>query len=300
MQIFRAQLSRYTPHPHRDSWMRNNHDRWLHWLRVCSFLTLFSAGWLCLFFSSPVGNACQLSEQINRCASALGVESAATLSRWIMQILGGFLMASALLSFRCGQKRQRNKYHYPVLISGVILLACALLGFYQSQYAPLLILPLLLPISTPFMLLTYQRWQNKLDHWNSLLSIIIAITLLGNALQFLLHHGNPSHTPVKALEIIGIGGTLSTLIILAVSYTATAAAIGLFIPTLRRPALYIIITLGILTLISHLVANIGHNTNYFDFTYWLADILFFSSYWLLPMLILLSLASRRKNQTLRL
>ena len=266
---------------------------------MCSFLTLFSAGWLCLFHHSPIGHESHLDKLLKTWLHTFGPEDAASVSLWVMRCLGGFLILCGFLSFKCGS-RKLNRYHYPVLIAAIILALTAGLTLSDNRYSIIHIIPYLLPISTPFVLLTYQSWQNKLDHWNYILSLIICTTLLGNALQFLLNHDSLNPSPSLALSRIGITALLQALIIKVVSFAAIAAAIGLFMAAFRRLSLYIIIALGAFTLLSHLIANLTSARPYFGLGYWLADILFFTSYWLLPTLILLSLASRRKTQTLRL
>ncbi len=303
MQLFRSQLSRFIPHPHRDSWMRNNLGNWLYLLRVTSFLTLVTAGCFTIFYSSPtspIGRELDITKSITRVLSYFKIEDVEGVSRYTLWSIGAFFIISGILSFRCGSK-QKPKHMIPVFISFITLLICLIWLLIDQRYHPFVIIPYIIPVSCPFVLLLYRQWQNKLDHWNYFLATILLITATGHAASiFLTGESIVSPTLISLLNNLGIESALTVKIMKFISTVALAASLLLFIPFARRLALITFIIITSIHLIIRFTLNLSTEQPLYGLDYWGLDLLFHISYIMYPSLILLSLASRKKTQTLRL
>jgi len=275
--------------------MRNHLKQWLSLLQWSTFITLVAAGWLTWKHHSPLGYLYKLDEKI---ASLLSIEDPSILN-YIMLGLGIFFLISALCSFRCGNY-YKIKYVIPVFIAGVFLVITLLLYTIESQLSWLPITTFILPISIPFLLLRYQVWKNQVDHWSVVACLLIAITVAGYAYQSLV---NPAGIPTPAgipIRMSDLSPELNALIVSSVSYVAIGTALGLFITSLRRLALYLSIILGFTISGATFMSHFSTTEPFFNVSQWLPMTLLVISYWLLSVLILLTLASQSKTRTLKL
>ncbi|MFT5905730.1 MAG: hypothetical protein ACI9E1_001330 [Cryomorphaceae bacterium] len=305
MEIFRAQLSRYIPHPHRDSWMRNNLDAWLQLLRIGSFLTLSAAAWSIAKTSSPLGISGQFQPILEQTTSQFFQEnenwpfSLSELQLYIKYGFAAFFAIAALTSLRCGAQR-KPKYILPVFIAGILLVIAAAKYCYDSDFKIISIIPFLLPIATPFLLLGYRRLANKVDHWNSYANFLCVTTIFGNALTFLFHSDKVPLFNASAFTSIGLPTYSGEIMMTVFSYVAIFFAFLTAFSLTRRLGLFVLIAIGGLSSIYRVLALIFNSEPAMSYHLIIADSLFYISYWLIPLLILLSLASRRKTQTLKL
>lgn len=275
--------------------MRNHLRQWLSLLRWGTFLTLVAAGWLTYSQKSPIGNLYPLDSKI----TAWSGLSDPNILHYSMMGLAVFLGISGLLSFRCGD-RYRTKYALPVFLSGLLLFAVSMLYSIQSGELFLSIATFVLPIALPFLLLRYRVWKNQVDHWNIVVCLLTAATLVSYGLQTL---AQPIGTPTllgMPMKMSDLSNELNQLITTIVAYVAIGTAIGLFITSLRRLALYFSVILGITISGASAYAYYSGGLSIFEASQILSILTLTCSYWLLPCLVLLSLASQRKTQTLKL
>lgn len=284
MQLFRSQLSRFIPHPHRDSWMRNNLDKWLKLLRLCASFTLLSFAAFILVYPAEIQEICK---------SYLPGANAEN-SLIIVQSIAGLLILGGLLSWRCGRK-PRVWSTLVVWIAGALLLGIMSMLSISSGGFILLQLNSLV-ITTPFLLLCYKSLQNKVDHWSIYASIALSLALIGQSL-----YGSNDYLPTHnylylSLTKAGLTEDAANNLLQISGYVNYGFIVALFIPALRRLSLYVMIAWGISTAIAPLFVTIGTC----DLS--LGIILFFmrSAQWMIPLLILLTLASQKKTATLRL
>ena len=295
MQLFRSQLSRFSPHPHRDSWMRNHLKQWLRLLQWSSFFTLISAGWLTYQHHSPLGNSFKLDEKI---AGWLNITEPSII-RYIMIAIATLLWIGALCTFRCGNYYKR-KYVIPVFIAVTLLAITLILYTIESQMPSVTLATFIMPVSFPFLLLRYQVWKNQVDHWSLFACLIIAITIGGYSYQS-LHNPAGIHTPAGIpIRMSELSPELNSLILISVAYIALGTAIALFITSLRRLALYLSILLAFTITGATFISYFSFTESFYNISQWLPMTLMVISYWLLPTLILLTLASQRKTKTLKL
>ncbi len=304
MQLFRAQLSRYIPHPHRDSWMRNHLDAWLQLLRIGSFLTLLAAAWNVYRTSSPLGTPSQFQAILEQATGSFFQENdnsrftLGELQHYVRCFLAAFFAIAALTSFRCG-KHKKAKYILPVFISGIVMIVAAAHQCARSDYEVISVIPYLLPIATPLLLLSYRRLANKVDHWNYYANFLCVTTIFGNALTFLFYTDKFPQFGEKVLSSMGLSAS-GELAMTIFSYIAISFALLTAFSITRRLGLFVLITIGILSSIYRVLAQILNSNDDMSVDLIVTDFFFYTSYWLIPLLILLSLASRRKTQTLKL
>lgn len=304
MQLFRAQLSRYIPHPHRDSWMRNNLNEWLQLLRIGSLLTLLAAAWNIIKTTSPLGISDQflpLLEQTTNFLSdsANGKISLTELQQYIKYSIAALFTIAAISCLRCGE-RKKKKYILPVFIASSLLVLAAFKHLIDSEFQIISIISFLLPIATPFLLLAYRRLANKVDHWNYYASFFCIITILGNALSFLFYPDTLLHFGTTIFNSLGLPDNTGEIALTTFSYIVIFFALLTAVATTRRLGLFALVTIGALTCIYRTLALSFSSSSTISFDLITAHFIFHTSYWLTPLLILLSLASRRKTQTLQL
>lgn len=305
MQIFRAQLSRYIPHPHRDSWMRNNLGGWLQLLRFGSFLTLIAAAWNIITTSSPLGISGQFEPILEQTTARffkdqqIGSLSLADLQQYVQYAFAAFFVIAGLTSFRCGIKR-KSKYILPVFFAGLLLIAAAAKSCVDSQFEIISIVPFVLPIATPFLLLGYRRLANKLDHWNYYANFFCVMTIFGNAITFLYYPDKIQLFNASVFTTLGVPTATGEMILTQFSYIAIFAALLTALSITRRLGLFSLVTIGALSVLYRIIALSVNTELEIHYSQIIADALFYISYWLIPLLILLSLASRKKTQTLKI
>ncbi len=290
MQLFRSQLSRFTPHPHHDSWMRNHNPQWLNLLRWCSFFTLGASGWMTYFHQSPIGEIFELDKVINQWMPALNSYAIS----YIMLGIAIFLGLAGIASFRCGLKKN-TKCKIPVIIAGLILIATLVLYLCHSGFSFFKVTSLLLPVSTPFLLIRYAGWRSQLDRWSILVCVLISITIGGYAFLSLKSTVGILTYTGDLLKLSDLSSEQVKVITSTGCYLSLFAAIALFISSMRRLALYMGIILGIIA-----VTCSAMSAYYSSTCYSISLSLFLLSYWVFPSLVLLSLASRKKSRTLRI
>lgn len=304
MQLFRAQLSRYIPHPHRDSWMRNNLAGWLQLLRLSSFFTLIGAAWNTFRTSSPLAITNEFQTIIELIAASLFPSdnippSISNPQLFIQYSFTAFLLVAAITSLRCGINR-KLKYIIPVFIAGILLIITAAKHCLDSGFEIISIIPYLLPIATPFLLLSYRNLANKVDHWNYYANFLCVTTIFGNALTYLFYPDKLPHFETVIFDSTSFPSFLEEMAHSFYSYFAIVAALLTAFALTRRLGLYLLIAIGIISCVYRvLVLSLGYHPS-LSFDLILADFFFYNSYWLIALLILLSLASRRKTQTLKL
>ena len=305
MQLFRAQLSRYIPHPHRDSWMRNNLDEWLQLLRIGSFLTLIAAAWNITRVYSPLGIPDQFLPILEQTTGEIFNESnnskfsLSELQHYIKYSIAVFFTIAALASLGCG-KSIKLKYIIPVFIAGSLMALATVKHSIDNDFKLISIISFLLPVSTPFLLLGYRRLANKVDHWNYYASFFCVITVFGNAITFLFYPEKPPHFQESAFTSLALPSAFAETAITSFSYITIFFALLISLPTTRRLGLFALIIIGALTCIYRTIALSFDSTSTTPADLIITDLVIHSSYWLIPLLILMSLASRRKTQTLKL
>ncbi len=305
MQFFSSQLSKYIPHPHRDSWMRNNLGDWLQLLRIASFFTLSSAAWNVFHSFSPIGIEDQFHPLLHNTSetahqSAVPDEHERQLNHittTIHYLFIALFVIAALFSFRCGP-RKKPKYILPVFFSGSIMAASTIHHAITAGYEIISITPYLLPISIPFLLISYRRLANKLDHWNSYASALCIFTIFGNAFTYLLFPENFPQIKESVFTAIGLPAESGPSLMTTFSYVGIVFALFITSTATRRLGLFALIYIGATTCVYRIVTQSLDNS--ISVNRIITDAIFYSSYWFVPMLILLSLASRRKTQTLKL
>ena len=303
MQFFRSQLSRFIPHPHRDSWMRNNLDNWLYLLRLTASLTLIASGCFLLFFNSPIspiGRNLDITTVISDTLSNYHVSNVEQTSQYIIWGLAGYFLMCGILCFRCGE-RKKPKYVIPVFVSFLILLTCLVMLLASHSFNPYEAIPYIIPLSSPLALLLYRQWQNKLDHWNYFLITILLITTASYAAGVFLSEETIIDTAlVSLMERIGIGAQFTAQITKSIVAVGFIAGLLLFSACGRRIALITLIIIAIIHLLVRFISHLSTDAAWYGIDYWTTDLIFHLSYVMYPTLTLLSLASRRKTQTLRL
>ncbi len=285
--------------------MRNNLDVWLQLLRIGSFLTLMAAAWSIAQTSSPLGISGQLQPILEQATGKFFQEnnngrfSLTELQLYVQYGFAAFFAIAALTSLRCGEQR-KPKYILPVFIAGVLLVIAAAKYCFDSNFEIISIIPFLLPIATPFLLLGYRRLSNKVDHWNYYANFFCVTTIFGNALTFLSY---PAKVPLfnsSFFASIGLPASSGEIALTAFSYVAIFFALLTALSFTRRIGLFALIAIGALSCIYRIIALFLNSEVVMSYHLIIADSLFYTSYWLIPLLILLSLASRRKTQTLKI
>lgn len=275
--------------------MRNHLKQWLILLQWASFLTLTAAAWLTLRHHSPLGILYRLDEKL---AEWFNITDPSTVS-YLMIALAIFLFLGALCSFRCGDY-YKLKYVLPLFTASTIPTITLILYAVESQSAFAAIATFIIPIFIPFLLLRYQVWKNQVDFWSVSACIFIAITIVGYAYQSLTNPvgvPTPEGTPIRMSEL---SPELNVLIITSTAYVAIFTAIALFITTVRRLAIYMSIILGVMITGATFMSYFSTTEPFYNISQWLAMIMLVVGYWLLPVLILFSLASHSKTRTLKL
>jgi len=283
--------------------MRNNLDAWLQLLRIGSFLTLSAAAWSIAKTSSPLGISGQFQPILEQTAGKFFQEnehsSVKELQLYIQYGFAAFFAIAALTSLRCGEQR-KPKYILPVFIAGILLVIAAAKYCLDSDLKIISIIPFLLPIATPFLLLGYRRLANKVDHWNSYANFLCVTTIFGNALTFLFYSDKVPLFNSSTFTSFGLPASSGEITLTVFSYVAIFFALLTAFSITRRIGLFILISIGGLSCIYRILALSLNSEPAMSYHLIIADSLFYISYWLIPLLILLSLASRRKTQTLKL
>jgi hypothetical protein len=274
--------------------MRNNLDSWLQLLRIGSFLTLMAAAWSVAKTGSPLGISGQFFQENDN-----GWLSLTELKIYVRYGFAIFFAFAAFTSLRCGE-RKKSKYIIPVFIAGLLMIVAAAKYCFDSNFEVISIIPFLLPIATPFLLLGYRRLANKVDHWNYYANFFCVTTIFGNALTF---HFYPDKVPLfnaSFFATIGLPASSGEIMLPIFSYVAILSALLTVICATRRLGLFALIAIGVSSTIYRILALALNSELTISYDLIIADSLFYISYWLIPLLILLSLASRRKTRTLKI
>lgn len=285
--------------------MRNNLDDWLQLLRIASCLCLLASAWNISQTSSPLGITGQYQPIIESLTENFYNQykpKACTLpelKKYSKFTLATLFFIAALTSLRCGFKR-KTKYTLPVFLSGSILVIASIKYGHYSGNEIISIIPLLLPIATPFLLLSYRCLANKIDHWNYYANFLCVTTIFGNAFTYIFSPDKVQRFNASALNSLGIPISSAETMLTTFSLTAIFFALLTALNTTRRLGLFALISIGLISSIYRTIALALNNQIDMSYHLILADALFYTSYWLIPLLILLSLASRRKTQTLKL
>lgn len=283
--------------------MRNNLDAWLQLLRLGSFFTLLAAAWNIIATASPLGISGQFQSSLELITNKLYQEndrfSSIDLQLYIKYFFAAFFTIAALTGMRCGEKK-KPKYILPVFIAGVMLVISAVKYCFDSDFQIISFIPFLLPIATPFLLLGYRRLANKLDHWNYYANFLCVITIFGNAITFLYYPDKVLRFNASVFTPLGLPSSSGEILLTVFSYVAIFFALLTALSLTRRLGLFALIAIGALSCIYRVLALSLNSDPTMSYHLIIADFLFYLSYWLIPLLILLSLASRRKTQTLRL
>jgi len=172
--------------------------------------------------------------------------------------------------------------------------------YFDSHLEIISATPFLLPIATPFLLLGYRRLANKVDHWNYYANFFCVITIFGNALTFLAYPNEFTAFNASLLTSLGIPASFGEMVLTIFSSVSIFFALLTAFSVTRRLGLFSLITIGAISCV-YRVLTLWFNSNpEMSFHLIIADFTLYSSYWLIPLMILLSLASRRKTQTLTL
>ncbi len=285
--------------------MRNNLDAWLQLLRIASFLTLIAAAWSIFRTASPLGITDQFQPILEEATGKFFEEndngrfSSDDLQLYIQYGFSAFFFIAAFISLRCGEDA-KPKYIISVFITGLLLVTAAVKHYFSSDFELISIIPFLLPIATPFLLLSYRRLANKVDHWNYYANFLCVTTIFGNALTYLF---SPAKVPLfnsSTFSSVGIPGSAGDTMLTVFSYIAIFFALLTAFAITRRLGLFALIIIGVLSSIYRVLALSFSSESTMSFDLIIADFFFYASYWIIPILILLSLASRRKTQTLKL
>jgi len=275
--------------------MRNHLKQWLKLLQWSSFLTLLAAAWLSYKHHSPLGNHFKLDDKL---AGWFNITDPAIIN-YSMIGIAVFLGISALCSFRCGNY-YKPKYVIPVLISALLLIATLVLYVLEQTNPSLVVATFIIPASVPLLLISYQNLKNQVDYWSVWACLLIAATIAGYSYQSLT---NPSGIPTPSgipMRMSELSPELNALIVTSVAYVAIGTAVALFIPTFRRLALYLSIILGLTISGATVMSYFSTSQPFSNLDLWLPMLTLISAYWILPILILFSLASHRKTMTLKL
>jgi hypothetical protein len=285
--------------------MRNRLDKWLQLLRLGTFLTLIAAAYNTLKTCSPLGISGQFQPILKQTTGMFfpeginGGSSLTELQLYIQYGFAAFFTIAALTSMRCG-KRKKPKYILPVFISGVMLFIAAAKYGFDSDLKMISITPYLLPIATPFLLLSYRRLANKLDHWNYYANFFCVTTIFGNAISYLFYPSKSPRFQESIFSPLGLPPSYGELALTIFSYVAIFFALLTAFSITRRPGLVVLIIIGGLACVYRVLTLSLNSELAMSVDLIIADFLFYTSYWLIPLLIILSLASRRKTQTLKL
>ena len=308
MQLFRSQLSKFIPHPHRDSWMRNNLADWLQILRIASFLILSASAWNIFRTCSPIGVENQFLPLLQSISQTLagtsdidgngnGKFNVSHIEVIIRSLFIALFFIASLTGFRCGT-RKRIKYILPVLVSSLLIVVSTIHHVRTSDYEVISIVPYVLPISIPVLLLSYRPLANKLDHWNAYATFGCIITIFGNAVTYIFFPEKFPHLNESIFTSIGLPASSGATIMTVFSYFSIICSLLTTIVTTRRLGLFTLIGIGAVTCLYRIISlSLSPSTSA---SLIITDVIFYTSYWIIPMLILLSLASRRKTQTLKI
>ena len=275
--------------------MRNAASQYWMWLLKSTVsITFLARGWLYLRWDSPIRGLlwderlCSriIEHWFNTSWDVYATNSDPYISQ-LIEGLGIFLIFSAVFPWFCGKQKTAWWARLPVYVAGLVLVLDVVAGWHGKGFAIGMLIEKALQCSVPFILLSKSPTADNNNTWFNLVAVFCSLTFIGHGLYALNIHPRPSSFVTMCMDVLRISEQGAVRFLVLVGALDLIAAIGIFVPKLRRVSLYYMLIWGALTALARVVAHVSPAENFFGLDPWLAETLVRTAHWSVPLLLLL-------------
>ena len=259
---------------------------WIVALRVCVSAVLLSRGWLTFQWDSPIRSLLWHEDWLAAPLGFFGVswEEYALYSGPYLdvtfQIIGILLMALSLLPWLLPLGKAVNWLWVAVAILAVDSIGRWIGAGYDLGMAIEHSLQMGAPVA---LWLALRRPEND-RFWLGFVLLASALTFVGHGLYAVGFHPVPLSYQTMTMAILGIGTDSAIVFLKVVGWLDFVAAVGIFFPMTRIPALAYMVVWGGATAAARVVSHAGFDQPLLGLDPWLAETLVRTPHWLLPLL----------------
>lgn len=285
----------------------NPSNRTLMWLlRIATFLTLFSRGWIYLRWDSPLREILWTEKWMTPVVDyflhmdwAQYTQTSDPYITFLFRAIGIFLMVAsgAALFIKKDSRRLTD-----ILITATFFTALhAFAVWFEKDYQKGMLLEMGLQAFTPALLLIALRrgLETSLFDWTS--RILIAITFIGHGLYAIGHHPVPANFVTMCMNILGLSDGVSKSFLFAAGILDFIAAALIFLPyaSIRRYSCYYMAAWGLVTALARVVSHYNPAEKFNGIDPWLFETLVRTPHWAIPLLLALLILKKKQSKTLK-
>lgn len=206
-------------------------------------------------------------------------------------VLGSVAISIGLLHLLPLQIAKSPVLRYALILSTILLALHSYCGFIRADYVFEQLVEHSLQVFLPLVYLRFLRIDQEGEFKLHLtLAVLVALTFVGHALFALGLHYVPHNFIAMTTAILGISQAFALDFLFTVGILDILCALALFVPVLRKYALYYLIFWGIVTAVARLWYGIVIGAGLSEiFSIYLPNMVYRLPHGLIPLLLLFSL-----------
>lgn len=231
-------------------------------LRVLCFCVFFGRAWQHWFWDIPIRDLLwdeDLMKGIIQTLTGMTWQEYVTnlkIDTYIKVGLKIWACFYILCGIACLTVQKKHRWFGKLLWAGGISLFILALLYWKSKFYNIgQLIEYCLQFGSPIMLwylIFKERNDAKIRFW---ISVAIALTFIGHGLYALGYYPRPGHFVQMCLRVFGMKEALAHQLLFAAGWLDVIAAFALFVPALRKPALWYCVVWGSLTALARVVSN---------------------------------------------
>ena len=173
-------------------------------------------------------------------------------------------------------------------------------NYFDVAYQSGMLIEFSLQASAPLLLLWVLVFPRMLKTWGWLATILVSACFIGHGLYAVGYHPVPWIFQTMTMGILGVEEETARSMLYAMGVLDFIVAFCVFIPFLRRPALYYMVLWGMATAVARIWAHYEPAQKYNGLDPWIAECVVRTVHWMIPLLLLMLLRSWNQNGRLTL
>lgn len=279
---------------------------WVTLLQIAVSLTFAARGWLMYRWDSHIRSLCWheevMSPLIIKYTSLTWEDYALESDPYIttgIEWLGIILMFGAVLTLMMRIPYFAIFKWFLIPLWGILALD-NLSNYFDVAYQSGMLIEFSLQASAPLLLLWVLVFPRMLKTWGWLATILVSACFIGHGLYAVGYHPVPWIFQTMTMGILGVEEETARSMLYAMGVLDFIVAFCVFIPFLRRPALYYMVLWGMATAVARIWAHYEPAQKYNGLDPWIAECVVRTVHWMIPLLLLMLLRSWNQNGRLTL
>lgn len=284
----------------------NLSNKALIWLiRIATFLTLFSRGWIYLRWDSPLRGIVWTEKWMTgpvdyflHMSWAQFTETSDPYITFIFRAVGILLMASGIAALIV--KPCMRRLTDLLCIATFFTALHAFAAWHGKDYQFGMLIEMGLQAFTPALLLIalHRGLTSPAFDWTA--RILIALTFIGHGLYAVGHHPVPANFVTMSMNILGLSEGISKSFLLAAGYLDFLAALLIFLPlpAIRKYSLYYMFFWGFVTALARVVSHYNVAEKFYGIDPWLMETLVRTPHWAIPLVAGILIHQHKKETSI--